>query len=166
MKVDVSENDSSAASGTTEVAGVVFLGRIVHEGGADKEFVDNVALGKRIVSTEPPPVAEPKAILCTGLSDVAGIIDIVVTATLVEEMLAELLTDEETRLSVALLEVVFGHMEYPGVLDAPPVNVVEPSVVEIILENQPDELVFPEALEVLFKAEVTGASAAVLGVEL
>ena len=112
------------------------------------------------------PVAEPEAGLCTGLSDVAGIIDIAVTAALVEGMLVELLTDEETRLSVALLEVVFGHVGYPGVLDAPPVNVAEPPVVEIILENQPDELVFPEALEVLFKAEVTGVSVVVLGVEL
>jgi len=128
--------------------------------------VDSVALGKRMVSTEPPPVAEPKAVLCTGLSDIAGIIDIIVTAALVEEMLVELLTDEETRPSVALLEVVFGHMGCPGVLDAPPVNVAKPLAVEIILENQPDELVFPEALEVLFKAEVTGASAVVLGVEL
>ena len=128
--------------------------------------MDNVALGKRIISTEPPPVAEPEAVLCIGLSDIAGIIEIVVTAALVEEMLVELLTDEETRLSVALLEVVFGHMGYPGVLDTPPVNVAEPSVVEIILENQPDELVFPEALEVLFKVEVTGVSVVVLGAEL
>jgi len=97
----------------------------------------NIALGKRIVSTEPPPVAEPEAVPCTGLFDVAGIIDIVVTAAPVEE-----------------------------VLDVPPVNVAKPSVIEIILENQPDELVFPEALEVLFKAEVTGVSAVVLGVEL
>ena len=127
--------------------------------------MDNVALGKRVVSTEPPPVAGPEAVLCTGLSDVAEIIDIV-TATLVEEMLVELLVNGETRLSAALLEVAFGHMGYPGVLDAPPVNVAEPSVVEIILENQPDELVFPEASEVLFKAEVTGVSAVVPGVEL
>jgi hypothetical protein len=88
--------------------------------------VDNVALGKRIVSTEPLPVAEPKAVLCTGLSDIAGIIDTVVTAVLVEEMLVELLTDEETRPSVALLEVAFGHTGCPGVLDAPPVNVAKP----------------------------------------
>ena len=128
--------------------------------------MDNVALGKRIVSTKPPPVAVPEAILCTRLSDVAGIIDIVVTAALVEKVLVELLTDKETRLSAALLEVVFGHMGYPGVLDTPPVNVAEPSVVEIILENQRDELVFPEALEVLFKAEVTGVSVVVLGAEL
>jgi len=123
--------------------------------------VDNVALGKRIVSTE-PPVAEPEAVLCTGLCDIAGIIDIVVTAALVKEMLVELLTGEETGLSVALLEVVFGL----GVLDAPPVNVAKPSAVEIILENQPDELIFPKALEVLFKAEVTRVSAVVLRVEL
>ena len=128
--------------------------------------MDNVALGKYIVSTEPSPVAEPEAALCTGLSDVAGITDIVVTTAPVEEMLVELLTDEETRLSVALLEVVFGHMGYPRVLDPPRVSVAEPSVVEIILKNQPDELVFPEALEVLFKAEVTGVSVVVLGVEL
>lgn len=88
--------------------------------------MDSVALGKRVVSTETPPVAEPKAVLCTGLSDIAGIIDIIVTTALVEEMLVELLTDEETRLSVALLEVAFGHMGCPGVLDAPPVNVAKP----------------------------------------
>ena len=111
--------------------------------------MDNVALGKRIVSTEPPRVAVPEAILCTGLSDVAGIIDIEVTATFVEGMLVGLLTNEETRLSVA-----------------PPVNVAGLPVVEIILENQPDELVFPEALEVLSKAEVTGVSVVVLGAEL
>ena len=128
--------------------------------------MDSIALGTRVVSTETPPVAEPKAVLCTGLSDIAGIIDIIVIAALVEEMLVELLTDEETRPSVALLKVVIGHMGCPGVLDAPPVNVAGLPVVEIILENQPDELVFPEALEVLSKAEVTGVSVVVLGAEL
>lgn len=79
-----------------------------------------------MVSTEPPPIAEPKAVLCTGLSGIAGIIDIIVTAALIEEMLVELLIDGETRPSVALLEVVFGHTGCAGVLDAPPVNVAEP----------------------------------------